>query len=512
MSVSNERNRLDAESSRMSFWAKLNIRQKLLIIFLLLTAVLLAVAIISNITMNNMMHNLNKFDRESEKTILASQLVQDMLRIHREEKNMILAKPNEVESYEKSIQELRDKLKASTKRFTDMIIGDATTTRKERQQVKNFEDKLNKWLKVNEKVRNLKLNGDDRASRVVSGTQGYNTFNQADKAIGLIVKNIREDMRETKKKNSEMGTIALKLISWVTILGTLISTLLVILVIIDISKTLRNTVESLSRGSQELEKAANEQLTGAVALSSTTNEISDTISDLLISAKDISANAAELNEITGKTQQECQRGSVTLNKSQQEVERIKEKVQMIARHMLELGQKLQHISGVLSIINELSEQTNLLSLNATIEAAGAGEAGRRFAVVADEIRKLAERAVESTKEIRAMINDIQQTSSTAIMVTEDGTKAVDEGLLLFQDVLKSFQEIIKLVETRVDTIRQIDYSTRQQTSSIDQLNSSIQNVAETAKQAETSSNKTLKTVLQLVDIANDIEMIIGKKR
>ena len=249
-----------------------------------------------------------------------------------------------------------------------------------------------------------------------------------------------------------------------------------------------------------------------MALASTTDEISNTIKDILISARDISKSAQDLTEITDRTSRECEKGSVTLNKSQQGVEKIKEKVQLIARHMLDLGQKLQHISGVLSIINELSEQTNLLSLNATIEAAGAGEAGRRFAVVADEIRKLAERAVESTQEIRAMIDDIQQTSTTAIMVTEDGTKTVDEGLLLYQDVLKNFQEIIKLVEMRTDKIKGIDKATGQQSSSIDQLNKNIQNVAKTAKRAEVSSNKTFKTVLQLLDITGDIEQIIGKKR
>ncbi len=491
------------------FWANLNIRQKLMIIFFLLTAVLVAVAVISNLTLNTMMQNLNDFDMASEKTLLASQIVQDMLRIHREEKNMILAKsPEEIESYEKNIKRLRKALEKKRLQFNNLLLRDP----RYKSMVENFNGALAEWLKVNEEVRKLKMNREDGPSRLVSGTQGYNTFRKADESIGKIIDSIRGDMEATKEKNNALGKLALKVILWVSVTGTALCIILVALVVVDISKTLRNTVESLAKGSEDLEKAANDQLTGAVALTSTTNEISGTIKDLLVSAREISKNAEKLTRISMEASAECEKGSISLEKSRKEIQHIKEKVQLIARHMLELGQKLQHISGVLEIINELSERTNILSLNATIEAAGAGEAGQRFTVVADEIRKLAEKAMEATKETQVMIEDIQRTSSTTIMVTEDGIKAIDEGLLLFEGVLKSFQKIIKLVKARVETIRKIDESTRQQTMSIDQLNSSIQNVAKTAQQAEELSHQTLKTVLQLVDIASDIERIIGKKK
>ena len=113
---------------------------------------------------------------------------------------------------------------------------------------------------------------------------------------------------------------------------------------------------------------------------------------------------------------------------------IKRQVDLIVTHMLDLGKKSQQIGGILEIINELAEQTNILAINATIESAGAGDAGKRFSVVADEIRKLADRVGGSTKEIRALIEEIRAAVNTTVMATESGTKAVDLGARQFAEV------------------------------------------------------------------------------
>src|SRR5512144_839402 len=102
--------------------------------------------------------------------------------------------------------------------------------------------------------------------------------------------------------------------------------------------------------------------------------------------------------------------------------------------MLKLGEHSQKIGGIVDIIDEISDQTNLLALNAAIEAAGAGEAGRRFAVVAQEVKRLAERTVLATRQIRGLIEEIQAATNTTIMVTEDGTKAVDRAASLVDKV------------------------------------------------------------------------------
>ncbi len=139
---------------------------------------------------------------------------------------------------------------------------------------------------------------------------------------------------------------------------------------------------------------------------------------------------------------------------------------------------------------ELAEQTNILAINATIEAAGAGDAGRRFGVVAEEIRKLADRVAGSTKEIRTLIEDVRGAVNKAIMTTETGSKAVDSGSAQFGEVTSTFRGIANLVGTTTEAAREIELSTKQQSSAVEQVNVAINNVAQATKEiAEVSSSQ-----------------------
>jgi len=176
--------------------------------------------------------------------------------------------------------------------------------------------------------------------------------------------------------------------------------------------------------------------------------------------------------------------------------------------MVELGKKSQQIGGILEIINELAEQTNILAINATIEAAGAGEAGRRFAVVADEIRKLADRVTASTKDIRTLVDDVRAAVNTTVMATESGSKAVEAGGRQFGDVTSSFKRIVTMVITTTEAAKEIELSTKQQASAVEQVNLAIANVAQATKETEASSNQTLQTSAQLTNLSRDLARLI----
>jgi methyl-accepting chemotaxis protein len=176
--------------------------------------------------------------------------------------------------------------------------------------------------------------------------------------------------------------------------------------------------------------------------------------------------------------------------------------------MLELGKKSQQIGGILEIINELSEQTNILAINATIEASGAGEAGARFAVIADEIRKLADRVGGSTKEIRSLIEEIRSSVNTTVMATEGGSKAVDLGARQFVEVTTSLRQITDLLQTTSQASKEIELSTKQQTTAVEQVNIAISNVARAAKETEVSSNQTLQTAGRLAGLSRDLTRMI----
>lgn len=165
----------------------------------------------------------------------------------------------------------------------------------------------------------------------------------------------------------------------------------------------------------------------------------------------------------------------------------------VVGHMLELGKKSQHIGAVLDIVTELAEQTNILSINATIEAAGAGEAGKRFSVVADEIRKLADRVGGSAKEVRGMIEDMRSSVNTTVMATETSSKAVDSGARQFAEVAAVFTAIATLVATTGEAAREIELSTKQQATAVEQVNVAIVNVAQATRETEASAGQTTQT-------------------
>jgi methyl-accepting chemotaxis protein len=201
-------------------------------------------------------------------------------------------------------------------------------------------------------------------------------------------------------------------------------------------------------------------------------------------------------------------GEGIVQEAHESIAGIRRQVDLIVSHMLELGKKSQHIGAVLDIVSELAEQTNILAINASIEAAGAGDSGKRFGVVADEIRKLADRVAGSTKEIRNLIEDVRTAVNTTVMTTETGAKAVDAGAKQFGEVTASFKSIAGLVGTTTEAAKEIELSTKQQTSAVEQVNLAIGSVAQATRETEASASQTLQTASQLASLSKELLRLV----
>ncbi|WP_434390534.1 HAMP domain-containing methyl-accepting chemotaxis protein [Melittangium boletus] len=299
---------------------------------------------------------------------------------------------------------------------------------------------------------------------------------------------------------------------WIDGLGImLVITTTALLIGRALERKLQTAISQVQNSSAELHSAATQQVTGAREQASATTEISTTVKELLSTSRQIATSAQQVSRVADETAGAARQGNDTVQRSQEAIDAVRRQVDSVVTHMLELGKRSQEIGGILDIINELSEQTNILAINATIESAGAGEHGRRFAVVAEEIRKLADRVGGATKDIRALIDEIRAASNTTIMATEDGSKAVQSSAKQFSEVAGSFRRISELVRTNLDVVREIELSTQQQTTAVEQVNIAILEVAQTAQQSEVSSSQTLQTANRLSQLSQQLTAILDAR-
>ena len=355
----------------------------------------------------------------------------------------------------------------------------------------------------------LRRNQDLDAALKVVETNAGKTF--MDQVRSLVVEADQEEADLLKHRSEEARASAdmtMAVILWGGLAGTFAVALVGWFTTRNLSQQIGSAVGQVRSSSTELQAAANQQATGAKEQAAAMAEISTTISELLATSRQIAESAQRVAHNAEQTANAARSGHGTVDMTHESISGIRRQVDQIVSHMVELGKNSQEIGAVLDIVSELAEQTNILAINATIEAVGAGEAGKRFAVVADEIRKLADRVGGSTKEVRALIDDVRSAVNTTVMATETGSKAVDAGSRQFGDLAAAFKQIAGLVSTTTDAAREIELSTKQQSTAVEQVNIAISSVTQASMETETSAGQTLQTVSQMTVLSKDLLRII----
>ncbi|TAL03794.1 MAG: histidine kinase [Rhodospirillaceae bacterium] len=353
-----------------------------------------------------------------------------------------------------------------------------------------------------------KTQGLDPALKIVEAGDGKIAM---DRIRAIIAEADQEEADLLVKRGAEAqasAQLATSFVLWGSAIGVIAVAAIGWFITNSLGNLIGGAVGQVQSSSAELQAAATQQATGAKEQSTATSEITTTISELLVTSRQIAESAQRVAHVAEQTAESARAGHKTVDVTHDSISGIRRQVDQIVAHMLELGKKSQEIGSVLDIVSELAEQTNILAINATIEAAGAGESGKRFSVVADEIRKLADRVGGSTKEIRTLIDDVRSAVNTTVMATETGSKAVDAGSKQFGDVASAFKQISGLVSTTTETAREIELSTKQQATAVEQVNIAIANVAQASKETEASSSQTLQTASQLASLSKDLLRVI----
>ncbi|WWM67935.1 methyl-accepting chemotaxis protein [Pseudomonas benzopyrenica] len=262
---------------------------------------------------------------------------------------------------------------------------------------------------------------------------------------------------------------------------------------------------SISANSQQLSTAAQEQ-------SSAASSMAATVEQLTVSINHVSDNAGEAHDLSSQSGRLAQDGGQTIQASVDSMKSIAGTVQSSATRIGELGEHSERVSSIVSVIKGIADQTNLLALNAAIEAARAGEQGRGFAVVADEVRQLAQRTTNSTQEIAAMIEKIQAATQAAMSDMEVGVRQVNGGVDLANQAGEAVISINNSSDKVVRVVNQISLSLREQTAASHDVARTVERLAQMAQQNSEAIDETVKTAVSLDALANDLNRQIGQFR
>lgn len=228
---------------------------------------------------------------------------------------------------------------------------------------------------------------------------------------------------------------------------------------------------------------------GAQEQANHVNQTSLTIGEMAGAIHDVATNAQTVQDGANDASKAARKGETAVESTILGMEKIKTTVYESAVRIKELGEHSQKIGEIIQVIDDIAGQTNLLALNAAIEAARAGEHGKGFAVVADEVRKLAERSGKATKEIADLINNIQRGTEKAVDAMEHGTKEVEEGVRLAHDAGAALEEILHTVEMTLNQVKMISGSAHQMSESSTSVVVAMDNVAAITEENSASTEQ-----------------------
>jgi len=283
--------------------------------------------------------------------------------------------------------------------------------------------------------------------------------------------------------------------------------------------------DQIAASSQELSATANEaeRATNQVAVTMSDfsqgsqrqmEEIDETlrvVDDLTKVSKAVAEKALSASTLSDDMSKDAERGGGAANHAVEKINEIKEVTILTSDVIATLGEKSKQIGQILNVISGIAGQTNLLALNAAIEAARAGEQGRGFAVVADEVRKLAEQSQEATKQIAQIIEEIKQQTHEAIRAMDRGNSKVNEGVDVVQTAGQALQDIMGQISKSVSMVSDINIASKQQLQGMQQMASSIGQVAAIAKEgsagAQTTAAATEEVTASIGEIASAAEAL-----
>ena len=276
-----------------------------------------------------------------------------------------------------------------------------------------------------------------------------------------------------------------------------------------ISQQLRDGVNRLSTASAQILAMTTQVAAGAAETSSAVSETTATVEQVKQTAQVANQKARYVSESSQKAMLASQTGNRAVEETIQGMHSIQEQMEAIADTVIRLSEQGQAIGEMIATVNDLAEQSNLLAVNAAIEAAKAGEQGKGFGVVAQEIKSLAEQSKRATGQVRVILGDIQKATSSAVLATEQGGKAVTSGVKQATETGETIQLLTESITQAAQAATQISASSQQQMVGMDQVALAMENIKQASVQNSSGTKQAELAAQNLHELGRNLSLMVG---
>ncbi len=266
--------------------------------------------------------------------------------------------------------------------------------------------------------------------------------------------------------------------------------------------------DQLSSAADELSAQVEESRRGAETQQARASETATAMEEMNSTVLEVARNASEASENAKLTKDKALEGQDLVEQVVGSIKSLETNSEELRISMEQLGVQTESIGAVMNVITDIADQTNLLALNAAIEAARAGEAGRGFAVVADEVRKLAEKTMDATKQVGAAISSIQTSTRTNITATDNAVEAIVESTDLVAKSGKALDEIVHMVEISADQIHGIATAAEQQSATSEEINRATEEINQISAESAQATEQSAEAIEEVANLASQIKTLI----
>ncbi|WP_342117161.1 methyl-accepting chemotaxis protein [Pseudoduganella sp. OTU4001] len=272
------------------------------------------------------------------------------------------------------------------------------------------------------------------------------------------------------------------------------------------------TAEQVTAASTHAQGISTDLLNASQAQSKEIQEASNTVVKMANEITDVSRSAAESADVARQSVAAARQGSTAVQNAIKGMDEIREQIQETSKRIKRLGESSQEIGEITELISDITEQTNVLALNAAIQAASAGEAGRGFSVVAEEVQRLAERSAEAAKQIGALVKTIQTDTHDAVAAMEKSTQGVVEGAKLSDAAGTALNDISQVSDRLAELIQGISYATGMQATSANGVAHNMQHILQVTQQTQDGTQQTASSVRKLTVLAQELKNSVSRFR